>query len=86
MLVGQARGVILLTAEEFSLPVFECQGLSVKKILTGFGRTDKRAMQEAVTRFLNLSDIPKPNDAADALAIAIFHTLRLRGVCGKKKK
>lgn len=73
MTVGQARGVVMVTAEEYNLPLFEYQGLSVKKILTGFGHTDKKQIQEYVKKRLKLKDIPKPDDAADAIAIALCH-------------
>lgn len=86
MAVGQARGIILLTAHELHLPLSEYQGLSVKKTVTGFGHTDKKAMQEAVRIYLRLSVIPKPDDAADALAIAICHSLRYGEVHEPKKK
>jgi len=79
MTVGQARGVVMVTAEEYNLPLFEYQGLSVKKILTGFGHTDKKKMQEYVQKRLNLKELPKPDDAADAIAIAICHTIKLYG-------
>lgn len=86
MSVGQARGVILLAAEELGAPLFEYQGLSVKKILTGFGHTDKKKMQQAVGEYLSLGVLPKPDDAADALAIAICHSIRMRERKIEKKK
>ncbi len=74
--VGQARGVVMATVAEAGLPFFEYQGLSVKKTLTGFGHSDKKAMQKKVKTLLRLKDIPKPDDAADALAIAICHIFK----------
>lgn len=77
MTVGQARGVVMVTASEYNLPLFEYQGLSVKKILTGFGHTDKKKIQEYVKKRLRMKEIPKPDDAADALAIALCHFQKL---------
>lgn len=71
--VSQARGVLLLAAASFSLKIFEYTPLQVKMALTGYGRADKSEMQSSVKDFLNLEKIPKPDDAADALAIAICH-------------
>lgn len=71
--VSQARGVILLAAANFGLEIFEYTPLQVKVALTGYGRADKNEMQNSVKDFLNLDKIPKPDDAADALAIAVCH-------------
>jgi crossover junction endodeoxyribonuclease RuvC len=79
MTVGQARGVVMVTAEEYNIPLFEYQGLSVKKTLTGFGHTDKKQIQEYVKKRLKLKELPKPDDAADAIAIAICHSIRIYG-------
>lgn len=84
--VGQARGVILLTAEKLGAPLFEYQGLSVKKTITGFGHTDKKKMQQAVRKYLCLHYLPRPDDAADALAIAICHSLRMGDIESAKKE
>lgn len=73
MAVAQARGVILLSIAQKDLPYAEYTPLQVKQILTGHGRADKRMVQEQVTRILDLPEIPRPDDAADALAIAICH-------------
>ncbi len=71
--VGHVRGVIMLAAVEANCPVMEYTPLQVKQALTGFGRADKKQIQEMVKIFLNLKTIPKPDDAADALAITICH-------------
>ena len=71
--VGQARGVILLTIADAGLPVGEYTPLQVKQAISGYGQADKKQMQEMVRMLLNLRTIPKPDDAADALAIAITH-------------
>lgn len=71
--VGQARGVILLCFAQSHIPVFEYTPLEVKQAVTGYGRADKKQIQVMVKALLNLDIIPKPDDAADALAIAICH-------------
>lgn len=69
--VGQARGVALLAAALRGIPVLEFTPLEVKQAVAGYGRADKRQVQSMVRALLHLEDIPKPDDAADALAIAI---------------
>jgi len=69
--VGQARGVILLTVKENHLPLLEFTPLEVKQAITGFGRATKKQIQNMVKILLGLKVIPRPDDAADALAIAI---------------
>src|SRR5438045_2890920 len=71
--VGQARGVVLLAAANSDLPVFEYTPLEVKQAVSGFGRASKDQVQQMVRLMLQLNRIPKPDDAADALAIAICH-------------
>lgn len=71
--VGQARGVIILSATQSKLHVNSYTPLQVKQALTGYGRADKNQIQLMVKSILNLKVIPKPDDAADALAIAITH-------------
>lgn len=73
MTVGQARGVMLLCAAEAGVAVSEYTPLEVKIALTGYGRAEKKQIQQMVKTLLGLADIPKPDDAADALAIAICH-------------
>jgi len=69
--VGQARGVLLLASEEAGVPVTEYTPLQVKMAVVGYGQAEKRQVQEMVRLLLSLSEVPKPDDAADALAIAI---------------
>ncbi|MEO1133512.1 MAG: crossover junction endodeoxyribonuclease RuvC [Cyanobacteria bacterium J06639_1] len=69
--VAQARGVILLVMAQHELLPQEFTPAQIKQALTGYGNADKRAVQEAVARDLRLSDIPRPDDAADGLAIAL---------------
>lgn len=71
--VGQARGVCLLAAADGKLPVYEYTPLQVKQSVVGYGRASKSQVQQMVKAILNLDEIPKPDDAADALAIAICH-------------
>ena len=72
--VSQARGVILLTAVKYCGKLFEYTPLQIKQALTGYGRAEKRQIQEMTRTFLNLPKIPKPDDAADALAVALTHS------------
>lgn len=71
--VGQARGVILLSLAERKIPVFEYNPMEVKLSVSGYGKADKAQIQQMVKTLLNLEEIPKPDDAADALAVAICH-------------
>lgn len=71
--VGQARGVILLSFAQAKILVHEYTPNEVKQSVTGYGSADKRQVQEMVRTILNLPEIPRPDDAADALAIAICH-------------
>ncbi len=71
--LGQARGAILLTAAQAGLPVAEYTPLEVKQSVVGYGRADKFQVQQMVKALLSLKEAPTPDDAADALAIAICH-------------
>ncbi len=71
--VGQARGVILLSLAESGVAVTEYNPLDVKQAVAGYGGAEKGQVQQMVKALLNLEDIPRPDDAADALAIAICH-------------
>ena len=73
MAVSQARGVILLAAAGAGLDIAEYTPLQVKMALTGYGRADKRQIQQMVKTLLGLKEIPRPDDAADALAVALCH-------------
>ena len=73
--VAQARGVILLTGVKACAgKLFEYTPLQIKQALTGYGRAEKRQIQEMTKTFLGLSKVPKPDDAADALAVALTHS------------
>ena len=71
--VAQARGVIVLAAEKHGVSVAEYTPLQVKQAITGYGRAEKRQVMEMVKNFLNLQAVPKPDDTADALALAVCH-------------
>jgi len=71
--VAQARGVILFIAEKLGVPLFEYTPLQVKQAVTGYGRADKRQVMEMTKRLLSLPTVPKPDDAADAVAVALCH-------------
>lgn len=71
--VAHARGVILLTARRECEKIFEYTPLQIKQALTGYGRADKNQIQQMVKTLLKLNKIPKPDDAADALAVALAH-------------
>lgn len=71
--VAQARGVILMTAQMHHVPIFEYTPLQVKQSVVGYGRADKKQVQEMTKHLLGLSAVPKPDDTADALAMAICH-------------
>ena len=71
--VGQARGVLLLIAAQRNLKVYEYTALQAKLVVTGYGRSKKKEIQEAVKKYFNLEKIIKPDDASDAVAITLCH-------------
>ncbi|MCJ7646153.1 crossover junction endodeoxyribonuclease RuvC, partial [bacterium] len=84
--VGEARGVAILAAAQANLAVAEYTPLQVKQSLVGYGRAEKKQMQKMLKVLLGLEDIPKPDDAADALAIALCHLNSERmGKVGKRE-
>ncbi|NLJ78393.1 MAG: crossover junction endodeoxyribonuclease RuvC [Tissierellia bacterium] len=76
--VGQARGVEILSAVNRGIEVYEYTPLQVKQAVAGYGRADKKQVQEMVKILLNLRELPRPDDAADALAVAICHSSCLK--------
>jgi len=80
--VGQARGVILMTLAQAGVQVTEYTPLEVKQAVTGYGRADKKQIQEMVRVLVGLPEVPKPDDVADALAVAIchLHSSRISGL------
>ena len=83
--VGQARGVVLLTMVEAGLTIAEYTPLEVKQAVAGYGGADKNQVQQMVRALLGLNELPQPDDAADALAIAIchIHSNRMRSLIEK---
>jgi crossover junction endodeoxyribonuclease RuvC len=78
MSVASARGVAILTGRKAGLPIEEYTPMQIKQTLTGYGKADKKQVQEMVRMHLGLKEIPKPDDAADALAAAITHQMMMR--------
>lgn len=77
MSVSQARGVVLLVAQQYDLPIFEYTPMQIKMALTGYGKADKKQVQEMVRLMLKLKEVPKPDDCADALAAALTHGVQV---------
>ena len=78
MTVAQARGVVMLCGRQAGLEIFEYTPLQIKQVMTGYGRAEKKQIQEMVRVTLGLKDIPKPDDCADALAAALTHSFTNR--------
>ncbi len=76
MPVSQAKGVILLTAAKKKIPVFEITPLQMKMAITGYGKAEKKQVQEMLKVLLNLKEAPKSDDAADALGVALCYVLQ----------
>lgn len=78
MTVSQARGVVLLCGMQAGMGIAEYTPMQIKQAVTGYGKADKKQMQEMVRVILQLKETPKPDDAADALAAAITHSMTVR--------
>jgi len=78
MTVAQARGVVLLCGKQSELDIYEYTPLQIKQALTGYGRAEKKQIQEMVRVILELKEAPQPDDCADALATAICHSMTMR--------
>ena len=78
MTVAQARGVVLLAGKQAGLELFEYTPLQIKQAMTGYGRAEKKQIQEMVRVLLALDTVPKPDDAADALAAALTHAATVK--------
>lgn len=76
--VGEARGVVLLVFEQNNIPIKDVNPMQVKNCISGYGKADKKQVQENVKMICNLEEIPKPDDAADAIAIAITTDMILK--------
>ena len=83
--VGQARGVILLAGVNSDIPIFEYTPLQVKQSVVGYGRAEKKQVIDMVKRILNLPSAPKPDDAADAVALAICHARSSSSLLSRKE-
>jgi crossover junction endodeoxyribonuclease RuvC len=89
--VGEARGAAILACANSGLDVYEYTPLQIKQAIAGYGRADKRQMQELVRRICGLAEVPSPDDAADAVAAAICHgnsagfIERVKSAVGKAK-
>lgn len=77
MTVAQARGVVLLCGKQAGLTIHEYTPMQIKQAITGYGSADKKQMQEMVRVILKLKEVPKPDDAADALAAAITYSMTM---------
>jgi crossover junction endodeoxyribonuclease RuvC len=82
LIVGQARGVEILTLARHGVPVYEYKPMAVKQAVSGYGNASKAQVQEMVRLLLNLGEVPQPDDAADGVAVAIchLHSVRLQGI------
>lgn len=78
MSVSHARGVAMLAGKKAGLTIYEYTPLQIKQGITGYGRADKKQIQEMVRVILGLKDVPKPDDCADALAAALLHAQTMR--------
>jgi crossover junction endodeoxyribonuclease RuvC len=78
MTVAQARGVVLLCGMQAGMTIFEYTPMQIKQAITGYGKADKKQMQEMVRILLNLAETPKPDDCADAIAAALTHAQSAR--------
>ena len=84
LIVGQARGVAILSAARQGLQVFEYKPMAIKQAISGYGKAPKSQVQEMVRMLLNLDQVPQPDDAADGVAVAIchLHNARLQSILG----
>ena len=80
MTVSQARGVVLLLGEQFGLTLAEYTPVQIKSAITGYGKADKKQMQEMVKIQLGLSEVPRPDDCANALAAALTYSSSLKAI------
>ncbi len=83
--VGQARGVLIVCSVNKGKKVYDYTPLQVKQAITGYGRAEKKQMQKMVKMILNLKELPKPDDAADALAVSICHINSLKTLIHNQK-
>ena len=79
MTVSQARGVVLLCGKQAGMEIYEYTPMQIKMAVTGYGKADKKQIQEMVRVILGLEEVPKPDDCADAIAAALTHAQTFRG-------
>ena len=84
--VAQSRGVVLLAIEQAGLPLFEYKPAQVKQAVVGYGNASKHQVQDMTRRLLRLAEVPKPDDAADAVAIALCHARSCTSLLGQVGK
>ena len=84
--VAHGRGVLLLTCYQAGLPIYEYTPLQVKQAVVGYGRAEKKQVMDMVRRLLNLNAAPKPDDAADAVAIALCHARSATSLLQKESR
>ena len=84
--VAHGRGVVLCTAERLGIPIFEYTPMQVKQAVVGYGLAEKRQVMDMTRRLLKLKAVPKPDDAADALAIAICHARSATSLLRRKEQ
>ena len=78
MTVSQARGVVLLCGKQAGMEIFEYTPMQIKMAVTGYGKAEKKQVQEMVRVILGLETVPKPDDCADAIAAALTHSMNMR--------
>ena len=81
--VAQSRGVILLAVQQAGIPIFEYKPMQVKQAVVGYGNASKHQVQDMTRRLLRLAEVPKPDDAADAVAIALCHARSSTSLLGR---
>ena len=84
--VAQARGVILLAVQQAGVPVYEYKPMQVKQAVVGYGNASKHQVMDMTKRILHLSAVPKPDDAADAVAIALCHARSSTSLLAMQRK
>ncbi len=84
--VAQSRGVILLAIHQAGLPIFEYKPMQVKQAVVGYGNASKHQVQDMTKRLLHLQAMPKPDDAADAIAIALCHARSATSLLARAEK
>lgn len=83
--VAHGRGILLLACEEYGVPIFEYTPSQVKQAVVGYGKAEKRQVMDMTRRLLHLKEIPRPDDAADGLALALCHARSSTSLLGRDK-